>query len=97
MNGLKTPMKVAADSLAASTGSNAIPNTSQGYRAKYVYVAAGSGVPFFKPGDSTTTVTTSIGVPLSINSPLVVDVAGQTHIAVDLNGGTLQITPLENE
>lgn len=81
----------------------AIPNNNAGVRARVVSIIHGNAsfsVGYIQPGDSTVSCTASTGMPLGVGLPTIIDVAGQTHIAIfsaAASGSTFTVSALENQ
>jgi hypothetical protein len=103
MNGLRAPaqfssaLNIAVTAVAAET---AIPNTSNGERARFILLITGATAADdirFLPIQSGETPATVNMVKINLNVQLVVNVHGFTHLRhVSVNPDDLCVVPLEN-
>jgi len=86
-----------------ASASVAIPNRSDGTRARWVLISIEdpSGTFYLQPGNSGVTASTTTSPCFTMNQgPIVLDVTGHTHIAarlVTVASSNLKVTPLENQ
>jgi hypothetical protein len=76
----------------------AIPNMASGQRANYVYVAV-SALAAVKPGFTGSSDALAAMARVAPETPVVLNVAGYTHLRIGAHTGTadIAITPLENQ
>ena len=98
-------LKIAAGvraTAATASGTTTIPDDSAGVKAKMVSVRAltASETAVVLPvQNGSTVITSSTGIPVSKEQPLILDVSGYSHIAHIRFGSAdvaLNITPVEN-
>lgn len=93
-------IKITTEGTGATTANSsatiAIPNDSSGTRASTVLITV-EGSTFVLPGASTAVATTS-SIIVNLDSPLVLDVHGLTHIAhLELTAAQrITVTPVES-
>lgn len=99
---LPTPPKTAADSVntsvtAAGSTAIAIPVNSAGRRARRVLVSIDTDAVYLNAGDATVSADNSNGMIVRPSQPVVLGVAGQTHLAARADSATVvvSVTPLE--
>ena len=93
-------LSVAGTPVNATTGAAsavlALPNASDGTKARFVWVQTVAGSCYVMPGLSGTTVVAGAGIVIT-TAPIILNVRGFTHLAhIQITGAqTLVVVPLE--